>query len=92
MRSYDCGLTWEDIGMFDNYAVLVVAYIGEGVWLVGTGEKGKILRSINNGLTWTDLGTQFGKTDIRAMVRFYPSGTVVAGTYPHAFILRSEPN
>jgi len=87
-RSSDWGATWDYIGSHDNYCVLSLATVLQGVALAGTGEGGKILRTTDYGATWDTSGRMFNETDIRSLV-YVGNGICIAGTYPNAKILRS---
>jgi len=54
---YNCdyGLNWADLGVVTTDAVYTIAYLGNGVAVIGD-EGGHVWRSTNFGLTWTDLG------------------------------------
>ena len=51
----DFGLNWADLGVVTTDAVYTIAYLGNGVVVIGD-EGGHVWRSTNFGLTWTDLG------------------------------------
>ena len=56
--------------------------------LAGTGGGGKILRSTDYGVTWSDLGQQFSQSDIFCMC-YLDNDIALAGTYIGGKILRS---
>ena len=61
----------------------------DGVFLAGTGVEGRILRSIDGGKNWTDLGTQAGQNRIFS-ISVRGSSVACAGTGPDGYILRSS--
>lgn len=57
--------------------------------LAGTGDDGKILRSIDSGQTWESLGQQYSQVLIRGIASLGDSKIVIAGTGGGGKILRS---
>ena len=65
------------------------AYLDNEICLAGTFPDGKILRSIDYGATWSDLGQQFSQTSIYSLA-YLVNGICLAGTSPDGKILRSN--
>lgn len=59
LRSTDFGLTWTDLGDItgSNFIVITMAYLGNGVVIAGVvqGVAGRIFKSLDYGLFWTNL-------------------------------------
>jgi hypothetical protein len=56
-RTLDYGVTWEDLGRLGTDTLLRPAYLDDQVFVVGTGENGKIFRTTNNGFGATGTYT-----------------------------------
>ena len=91
-RSTDYGLTWARSTNYDveydentppeereQRIALSMTYLENGICLVGTYRSGKILRSTDYGLTWTDLGPQGEEPHIYSLL-YYGEGICFAGT------------
>ncbi|GAH71549.1 unnamed protein product, partial [marine sediment metagenome] len=65
-----------------------LSYLGNGIVLSGTHPTGRIFRSIDYGLTWTDLGRQVAETHIHSLA-YLENGIALAGTEPNGKIFRS---
>jgi photosystem II stability/assembly factor-like uncharacterized protein len=55
------------------------AYLGNGIALAGTTSGGRIIRSNDFGLTWTDLGSISGATGIEC-IAYLGNGIAIFGT------------
>ena len=70
-----------------EYHILSLVYLSGGIVLAGTYPNGKILRSTDYGLTWTNIG-QLGVAE-SVLGLTYLDGVAVAGTSPGGKIYRS---
>jgi hypothetical protein len=104
LRSADNGLTWQECGNGGNDEMTVInmlCYCGGTTWIAGGGKDtgggvfvdARMIRSTNDGLTWTDLGLDLG--GIATQNRYFGStylgsDIVLAGTAgPNARLIRS---
>lgn len=76
-KSSDDGVSWNQIGL-SNYWVTALLITHEGNIIVGTSAQG-ILRSLNDGDTWSPINTGLGDLSIRALVQD-SSNTLYTGT------------
>lgn len=66
-KSTDYGINWVDTGVvYAPASFYASAYLDNGIIIVGTGD-GAILRSANNGLTWTNQGILTTATPIKVI-------------------------
>ncbi len=96
-RSTDFGTNWTNLDLLTQLGyevdVYSLAFAGSGVVLAGgyrpSGTPGgKILRSTDNGVTWTDLNEADAATNITAMISL-GGGILLAGSDTDGRILRS---
>jgi len=83
----DIGKNWKDLGAISS----TVAYMkacGSGIVLFGDG-NGHVLRSINYGATWTDLGQIISDVTPVSDIAYCGSGVVVIGGSNNKRIYRS---
>lgn len=98
LRSTDYGLTFTNQGSIvpgQGYFIGSgsLAYIGNGVFLGSPGgSAGHIIRSVNYGASWTDLGANWTQKLVTAF-SYLGNNTIIAGTanagVSDAYILRS---
>jgi hypothetical protein len=88
-RSVDYGLTWADmgdvVGVGGSAAIMDLEYVGDGVvvggtYVVGGASTAHVLRSIDYGRTWTNLGSIAGTGRVMQL-RYLGDGIIVGGTY-----------
>lgn len=89
MRTTDYGDNWTELEAVcpGEGSIFGFANFGSGVVVAGTDIHGHIIRSINWGLNWTDLGQQFSQSAIMDIVNL-GNNIGIAGTEPGK-ILRS---
>lgn len=90
-NSLGYGLPGYGSSLPDSLQHVVLQILGDSICLAGTGEGGKVLYSTDNGLTWSNLGQQFGENSIRCIASL-GDNVCLAGTYANGKILRSIDN
>lgn len=88
------GLIWSDIGVLVSGQNIVgfIANIGNGIAIAGsglTGSYGHLVRTVDYGLHWTDLGTQGVNETVMYCGCYLEAGICLVGTISHGHILRS---
>jgi hypothetical protein len=75
------GVNWTNSGNFfgATFPRAILRLSNSEIILFGTGNNGKIIRSIDNAVSFNDLGQQFGQTYIYSFVECV-NGDVIAGT------------
>jgi photosystem II stability/assembly factor-like uncharacterized protein len=74
----DIGVKWGTPNVIAGNAVRPICYIGSGIVLAGI-DDGHLFRSVDYGVTWTDLGTPAGITTIYTIC-YLGNGIVILGT------------
>jgi len=87
----DSGLLFTNLGTLvaGETTIECICYLRPtNIVLMGTSTHGHLARSVNYGLSFTDLGQMFGETYIQ-VITYLGNGICIAGTSSHAKILRS---